>query len=252
MGSLDDSGDASNSQFLLSVATRLPSRALTVSRNLYINLPPSQLQNLIRHQILRIPWSLTALSPQHTMKFKPIHLLWLLVNGPACVLAFPFVQRQRGKNALISTSSIDLAHIVTPVTLTTPHPNSPTATTNIPAGTSDSESQQRGTFSQMSLASVSQTLQTSSDMPRGSQSLGSVPTTTKPSSITPQPFMTPTSETSAEPTIGTGINVHTLTLNVPAIIMEHTVTTTVFIMQAAAEPLTFSATPSGVNQGRHR
>lgn len=186
------------------------------------------------------------------MKFKPIHLLWLLVNGPVRVLAFPFVQRQRGKNTLISTSSIDLAHIVTPVTLTTPHPKVPTATTNIPAGTLDSEGQQTGTATQTSLVSVSQTLQTSSDMPRGSQSLGSASTTTKPSSITPQPFMTPTSGTSTEPTMGTGINVHTLTLNVPAIIMEHTVTTTVFIVQAATEPLTISATPSGVNHDINR
>lgn len=186
------------------------------------------------------------------MKFKPIHLLWLLANGSARVLAFPFVQRQRGKNTLISTSSIDLAHIVIPVTLTTSHPNLPTGTTNIPAGTLDSETQQRGTAPQTSLVSVSQTLQTSSDTPRASQSPGSASTTTKPSSITPRPFLTPASGTSAEPTMGTGINVHTLTLNVPAIIMEHTVTTTVFIVRAAAEPLTFSATPSGVNQDRHR
>lgn len=231
----------------------LPSRVFTVIRNLYINLPPSpQLQNLTRHQIPRIAPSLTARNPQHTMKFKPIHLLWLLANGPARVFAFPFVQTQRRKNTLISTSSIDLAHIVTPVTLTTSHPNLPTGTTNIPAGTLDSETQQRGTAPQTSLVSVSQTLQTSSDTPRGSQSPGSASTTTKPSSITPRPFPTPTSGTSAAPTMGTGINVHTLTLNVPAIIMEHTVTTTVFIVQATAEPLTFSATPSGVNQDRHR
>lgn len=224
-----------------------------MSRNLYINLPPSpQLQNTIRHQIPRIASSLTARNPQHTMKFKPIHLLWLLANGPARVLAFPFVQRQRGKNTLISTSSIDLAHIVTPVTLTTSHPNLPTGTTDFPVGTLDSEDQQRGTAPQTSLVSVSQTPQTSSDTPRGSQSPGSASTTTTPFSITPQPFLTPTSGTSAEPTMGTGINVHTLTLNVPAIIMEHTVTTTVFIVQAAAEPLTFSATPSGVNHDRRR
>lgn len=252
MASLDDSGDASNSQFLLSVAIRLPSRVFTVSRDLYINLPPSaQLQNVIRHQIPRIAPSLTTRNPQHTMKFKPIHLL--LANGPARVLAFPFVQRQRGRNTSISTSSIDLAHIVTPVTLTASHPNLPTGTTNIPADTLDSDSQQGGTAPQTSLVSVSQTLQTSSDTPRGSQSPGSASTTTEPSSITPQPFLTPTSGTSAEATMGTGINVHTVTLNVPAIIMEHTVTTTVFIVQAAAsEPLTFSATSTGVNQDRHR
>lgn len=235
MGSLDDSGDASNNQFLLSVAIRLPSRVFTVSRNLYINLFPSpQLQNLIQHQIPRIASSLTARNPQHTMKFKPIHLLWLLANGPARVLAFPFVQRQRGKNTLISTSSIDLAHIVTPVTLTASHPNLPTGTTDIPADTLDPENQQGRTATQTSLVNVSQTLQTSSATPRDSQFPGSASTTTEPSSITPQPFLTPTSGTSAEPTMGTGINVHTLTLDVPAIIVEHTVTTTVFIVQAAA------------------
>lgn len=171
------------------------------------------------------------------MPFKPIHFLWLLANGLGQAHAFPFLQNQRRETTSISTSSIDLAHIVTPVTLTTSHTNPSTGTANTPAGTLDLESQQRGTTTSTTLLSVSPTLQPSSDIFSGSQSTASWSTMMKPSSTTPDSSRTPTSGTSTGPTQGVGINVHTLTLNVPAIIVEHTVTTTAFIMQTPAEPL---------------
>lgn len=181
------------------------------------------------------------------MPFKPIHLLWLLANGLGRAHAFPFLQNQRREATSISTSGIDLAHIVTPVTLTTSHTNPSPGTANTPTSTLDSESQRRGTAISTALLSVSSTLQPLSDISRGSQSTASASTNMKPSSKAPDPSLTPTSKTSTGSTQGTGINVHTLTLNVPAIIMEHTVTTTVFIMQTPAPPLEFLATPSGVN-----
>lgn len=179
------------------------------------------------------------------MPFKAIHLLWLLANGPAKVHALPFHQNQRPETTSISTSSIDLANIVTPVTLPTSHTSPFTGTTNNPADTS--KSQRRGTTTQTALLTVSPTLQTPSDVSSGSRSTASASTIMKPSSITPQPSPATPSITSTGPTTGAAVNVHTLTLNVPAIIMEHTVTTTVFVVQAPAEALTIRGTPSGVS-----
>lgn len=186
------------------------------------------------------------------MQLKPTHLLWPLANGPVYVHGFPFVQNQRRETTSISTSSIDLAHMVTPVTLSTPHSKPSTGTPNAPDGTLDSESQQRSTATPTTLVSVSPTLKPSSDISSGSQTTALASTTMKPSSITRQPSLTPTSRSSSEPTMGGGVNVHTLTLNVPAIIMEHTVTTTIFVIQAPAEPLTSPFAPSGVNHNQYR
>lgn len=186
------------------------------------------------------------------MPFNPIHILWLLAHGLGQAHAFPFLQNQRRETASISTSSIDLAHIVTPVTLTTSHTNPSTGTANTPDGTLEAESQQRGTTTSTTLASVSPTLLPSSAISSGYQSTASSSTIMNPSSINPDPSLTPTSRTSTGPTNGAGIDVHMLTLNVPAIIVEQTVTTTVFVMQTRAEPFNFPATPIRVNQDQHR
>lgn len=216
--------------------------------------PTSQLQNLIRLQIPRIASGLTPSTHVQTMQLKPIHLLWPLANGPVYAHAFPFVQNQRREMTSVSTSSIDLAHIVTPVTLSTSHSKPSTGASDAPDGTLDSESQQRSTPTPTTLVSVSPTPQSSSDISSASQSTVSASTTMKPSLITPHPSLSPTSRSSSEPTMGGGVNVHMLTLNVPAIIMEHTVTTTVFVIQAPAEAWTLPIASSGINrnQDRHR
>lgn len=185
------------------------------------------------------------------MPFKPIHLLWLLANGPAKVQAFPFLQNQRRETSSVSTPSLDLANIVTPVTLTNTHTNPSTETANTPVGTLKSESQQTSTLTSATSLTVSHTPQPPSGVSSGSQSTPLASTMMETSLITPQPSLAPTSNMSSGPTMGAGIDVHTLMLTVPAIILEHTVTTTVFVIQAPAEPLTLPTPPSNMIQDSH-
>lgn len=181
------------------------------------------------------------------MPFKPIiHLLYLLANGPAKVHAFAFLQNQPREMASMSTSSIDLAHIVAPVTLTTMHTSSHTGTKNAQTGTLDLESHYGGMATSTTHLTVSQTLQPSNDTSPGSQSTVSASSTMNPSSTAPPPSPRPTSGPFPQPPTVVRINVQTLTSNAPVIAMEHTVITTVFVMQDLAEPLKLSTTPSGV------
>lgn len=177
------------------------------------------------------------------MQFKPIHLLWLWASGPTKVHTFPFLQNQQRETASAPTPSLDLANMVTPVTLTTPHTNPSTETANPPVGTLESKSQQTSTLTSATSLTASQTPQPPSSISSGSQSVASASTIMETSSITPRPSLISTSNTCPGPTVGAGIDVHTLMLTMPVIVMEHTVTTTVFVMQAPAEPLTIPGAP---------